>query len=240
MNKVIKIGLGLAAVLGVAAVPVSSIAAPTVTISKQSSSSFGSPRWEEEVRVRYQGDWDNEDAGLLRLRLENSDGSVSDLNTFSIQLNKRLDLPEEYSLQYFDVSLEASLNALWSNAFGLVNGDKTAAAFQIAVWDLIYDDDFDVTHGDMRVNGYNSTEDLAQDWLDKIESGSWLASPTVEIVALRSWRSEDLLFTQTRAVIPPPTGPNESVEISAPATGALMVVAGLLMLARRRRRWFRR
>ncbi len=68
------------------------------------------------------------------------------------------------------------LGQLFHEAYGAALGDaEHSAAFQLAVWEIIYDGDLDLLSGGFRVtgdHGHAATVTLAQGWLDNLGSFS--------------------------------------------------------------------
>lgn len=119
-------------------------------------------------------------------------------------------------------ALEASrLEILWANAFAdSQTSNVKAGAFQIIIWELVRDDDFNLTAGLTRLSTTNALSmqitAQANTWWNNIIGGTWTNS--TPLMALTSPSSQDL-------IVPVPT----------PGAAALGVV-GLAMFGIRRRR----
>jgi len=110
------------------------------------------------------------------------------------------------------------LRKLWAlHEYQVVDG-LTGAAFQTAVWDIVYDADFSLSVGNFRATGGATT--LAQSWLTDVKN-SQVAYTAPNLVALTNPEGQD----QIAAVTPLPSA----------AVGG-MVVLGAVGLARGRRR----
>jgi hypothetical protein len=109
---------------------------------------------------------------------------------------------------------------LWGEFFGNVNSPETSAAFQIAVYEIIFDADgagLNTSGGIFSVQGVSSTpRDIAQNWLSFISAPGY-AGGSVPIAILVS-----------------PTSQDQLVQFPAPGTG-VMALGAVGLLARRRR-----
>ncbi len=121
--------------------------------------------------------------------------------------------------------LEADqIEVLWANAHGqALAGAVAAAAFQSVIWELAQDDVFDLGAGNFQLadeegEGASEVADLARAWFDNIAAEVWTSS--VDLVALRSGESQDLVVPATA--------------IPTPGSGALLALAGIALLRRRR------
>jgi hypothetical protein len=94
----------------------------------------------------------------------------------------------------------------------------TGAAFQTAVWDIVYDAEFSLSVGNFRATGWATA--LAQSWLTDVKNNQ-TAYIAPNLVALTNPEGQD----QIAAVTPLPSA----------AVGGLVVLAGT-GLARGRRR----
>jgi hypothetical protein len=110
------------------------------------------------------------------------------------------------------------LRKLWALHEGQVVDGTTGAAFQTAVWDIVYDADFSLTVGNFRATGAATT--LAQSWLTDVKNNQ-SAYTAPNLVALTYPVGQD----QIAAVTPLPSA----------AVGGLVVMGGV-GLARGRRR----
>jgi len=119
-------------------------------------------------------------------------------------------------------SNEGLLSALYQEAYGMATTSAmNSAAFQLAVWEILYDDDLSLFSGAFHTNRVgNATDALAQSWLDGL--GGF--SDKGDIIFYHSDEHQDFI--------------GRRVSTDAPEPGPLALIgAGLLaMLATTRRR----
>lgn len=105
------------------------------------------------------------------------------------------------------------LRELWGRHYQPNFSNTQAAAFQISVWEIIFDSGLQIRSGYIRFDGSNSTEDLAQSWLNSLNGNSAYYAP---VYALTNSHAQDML-------------------VPTPGAAALLGVGGLLMARRRTR-----
>lgn len=110
------------------------------------------------------------------------------------------------------------LRKLWALHAGQVADGATGAAFQTAVWDIVYDADFSLSLGNFRATGAATT--LAQSWLTDVKN-SQVAYTAPNLVALTNPDGQDQIAA---APVPLPSA----------ALGGLVLLGGV-GLARSRR-----
>lgn len=76
----------------------------------------------------------------------------------------------------------AKLDELWGRNFASVASDVTAAAFQVAVWELAYDGDGSLSTGKFQLKSGGAVNALATSWLNAIDG----TGPTGNITILRN------------------------------------------------------
>jgi len=155
------------------------------------------------------------------------DGAQGDYLTFCIELTEHISGGSTYT--YDVVAPEDAPNALggmgiadadrlarlWGTHFDAGFTSSEAAAFQLAVWNIVHDDDLDVTSGMFSVSNTDSYVSLANSFLADAENGG----PREALLAKTADGAQDHLFA-----------------VPAPGSIALAGVAGLFAAGGRRRR----
>lgn len=188
-------------------------------------------------------------AGLFRLQLSEDGGNLySDFLAFCLQPLETLSLPKTHTeTTSLAQSVVDDLNALATNVWGQIdintttatNAEKTVAknaavAMQMAVWEIANETGaYDIDAGHFAITGTSGASDfaenIAQGYLDNITTGAWTAGPNA-VRIFSAPGTQDLLTN-----LPDPGGNNNNVDpVPLPATG-LMLLAGLGVLAARRK-----
>lgn len=124
--------------------------------------------------------------------------------------------PAEFGYSPMQVTM---LQRLWADFYPQVDTADESAAFQMSVWEIVHDENVDLSAGLFRVNSAIAATTLATGWLGNVSAESYVTSaPLPDLVVLES-----------------STVQNQIAAIPAPATGALAVLAAAGILARRRR-----
>ena len=218
--------------LAVAALAVAALAGPaaaaTYDVTTQGKNAFfdanGKNAWYEYTSYKMNGKTVTAAAGVFRLKATDARGVSRDFLAFCLEPLEYLRLPRAYddgtSLTQMQVG---ALGALVNNALKLVNNARSAAAFQLAAWEVANEGGkFELSKGAFVVTSANAkTKSLAQSWLDALNGNKWAANYKVRI--LTATRTQDLVTD-----LPP---------VPVPAAGFLMVGAlgGLAALRRRKR-----
>jgi len=115
------------------------------------------------------------------LEATREDGSVQRLRAVGLQPLEDLQFPMVFNLdaiQYGQTVID-DLNALSHNAWGLVTNETTAAAFQLAAWEIAHEiGEYKIDDGHFQVTGdtsaSNRAEETADGWLQSISTGVWV------------------------------------------------------------------
>lgn len=169
-------------------------------------------------------------AGAFRLTATDAAGTAMDFLAFCLEPLEGLVHPKlhEYG-SLFTAAITQRLNTLAANAWGMVSDHRTAAAFQMAAWEITTETAnlYDVDDGHFRITGNgemsNLAEETAQIWLNNLSDGTWGATDKSYVI-FNSNGTQDLL---TNVAVSP---------VPVPASG-LMLMAALGaggVLARRR------
>ena len=226
MNK-LKILLATLAVGAAAALTPAHAA--TVNVTKQGSNAFvdsaGQNAWWQSASYTLNGTSRTAAAGLFRLKATDSKGKVQDFLAFCLEPLEWLTLPKDHTVgSPLSAPILDRLGALMSNAFSLVTGSASAAAFQMAAWEIANEStaSLNLGNGAFKMTRANaSTQSLAQGWLNNISTGTWTSSGRATILSASG--TQDLLTN----IAPVPV----------PAAGVMLLggLAGLGALRRRRK-----
>ena len=203
--------------------------AATINVTKQGTNAFvdasGGNGWYQSTSYTLNGTGRSAAAGMFRLTGTSTNGAVQDFLAFCLEPLETLTLPKDHTVgTTLGTSVLDRLGALMSNAFTLVTGSQSAAAFQMAAWEIANESNgsLDLANGGFRItSAAQGTQSLAQSWLDLIGSGQW--SATGDVTILSASGTQDLLTN----IAPVPV----------PAAGVLLLggLAGLGALRRRRK-----
>lgn len=96
----------------------------------------------------------------------------------------------------------SAISELWGRYFGSVTNDVTAAAFQVALWELAFgESDKNLSKGDFKLTSGGAVQSTAQGWLDSLNGRGPMAEGLLVLVDSTSGRDnpnrQDLL-TQVR------------------------------------------
>jgi hypothetical protein len=204
--------------------------AATVNVTRQGPNAFldatGQNGWWQGVSYTLNGtSRSGVGAGMFRLTATDSQGRAQDFLAFCLEPLEWLTLPRDHTVgSPLSTPILDRLGALMSNAFSLVNGSASAAAFQMAAWEIANESSGSLNLGDgaFRMTQANATsQNLAQNWLNSITSGYWISNGRATILSAPG--TQDLLTN----IAPVPV----------PAAGVLLMggLAGLGALRRRRK-----
>ncbi len=127
------------------------------------------------------------------------------------------------------------LGQLFNEAYGSSASDaQHSAAFQLAIWEIVYDSDLDLGAGGFHITSGNSTTiAIAQEWLAKL--GNY--ADTYDLILLHSASHQDFVtfgkpFEKLKLTVPEPT----PFALLAAAMAALLLASRVRRGATRRRR----
>ena len=203
--------------------------AATINVTKQGTNAFvdasGGNGWYQSTSYTLNGTGRSAAAGMFRLTGTSTNGAVQDFLAFCLEPLETLTLPKDHTVgTTLGSSVLDRLGALMSNAFTLVTGSQSAAAFQMAAWEIANESNgsLDLAQGGFRITSAGTgTQSLAQSWLNLIGSGQWTSGGNVTILSASG--TQDLLTN----IAPVPV----------PAAGVMLLggLAGLGALRRRRK-----
>lgn len=197
----------------------SAAGASTVNVTQQvSGNSFGSENLYRSVTISSPGPNGSIRAGMFQLTGDNGFG---DFSAFCVDLYENLALPHAYqtSATRFTAPIMNAIDRLFTSAYASVDTATEAAGFQVALWEVIYDNaSLDVSSGAFSVSGNAAVAAQANAYLSGLgtETGGY-----------------DLTFLNARGVQDLVTGTPATVPL--PASGMLLL-AGLGGVAAARRR----
>jgi len=202
-----------AAALVMSVIVSSSASASSVTLDAVGTSPFENAQGKRAWVIQTSFDLGAEsvllrDVGMYRLEATREDGSSMRLRAVGLQPLEDLQFPIVYNLNSpYSGSVRDDLNALAKNAWGLVTNKSSAAAFQMAAWEIANETGaYDIDDGHFKITGdtnaSNRAEDTATAWLDNIASGVWMP-PQNEFDIAASDDSTDLLTNRKILEITP-------------------------------------
>lgn len=89
------------------------------------------------------------------------------------------------------------LRELWGRHFLGINSNVRASAFQIVVWEIVFDTGLDFTSGAVRVTGDAGVLSTAQGYLSSLNGNVWAFAP---VYALNSQSTQDMLVPTPGAI----------------------------------------
>lgn len=112
---------------------------------------------------------------------------------------------------------------LWGTYLPTVNSSNESAAFQAAIWEIVYDTDLSLTSGSFKLNTSGTIRNTAQAWLDGISAPSYsYTGPNLALAVLESASVQDQITVMQ--VVP------------TPASAAMGLAGCVFLMARRRPR----
>ena len=181
---------------------------------------FGDPPLYSDVRISVNGGTaQNVRAGGFNI----TDGTTP-IVAFCIDLAEHLNLSVAYdtSGSPFSAGVTDMLGQLFDGHYEGIDTGTKAAAFQVAIWEVITDDAFDLDTGDFRVFNNNPVKDLAADYL----AGLSAFDPD-------AWTLSFFVADGTQDLV---TGQPAPAPVPLPAAGWMLLAGlGALALGRTRR-----
>lgn len=185
------------------AVAATPLTAATVDVSAQHSSVFGDASGADKwyVGVSYTNGTEkreNVGAGVFRLNAAFEGAEKSAFLAFCLSPFEWLRLPLQYTVGTdLNAMVVGRLATLVNVAWAKIADRDTAAAFQLAVWEIVSesgDNSLSIADGLFRVTAINSNTagKYAQSWLDDVQSGNFKAALD-QITIFSADKTQDLL-----------------------------------------------
>ncbi len=217
---------------GVAALSLSSLApvtaqAATITLEYEGPSAFGTPSWYHNVSFNWFGTAKSAAAGLFRLKDAATDESVL---AWCIDIYHYLSLPNSHDTSVASTTTAQmdNIDRLFNSAYADVTSSDTAAAFQLALWEIMTDTGsgaLALNAGNFKTSGISAPYTLAQTYLDNLATATTGGYDLTTYFA--AGRSQNLVSGTLSPVS----------EVPLPATALLLFsgVAGMGAMRRRKK-----
>lgn len=206
----------------------------TLTLNNEGSDSFGSPDFSETVTrvILANPNGGNSgtstlSAGMFRF-VDAADAAMTAILAFCLEPGKGLTIGSPFSTTdapNISAARLAAVESLFSTSYSLVNNASTAAAFQLAIWEIAAETDagpYDLTGGNHSITAsLGTTASTAQDFLDGLGGA---ATGSYSFTTYTN-NGQDLISAAPSAV-------------PIPASGLMIMTAlgGLAAIGRRRRK----
>lgn len=206
-------------------------AATINTTYQVSGNPFGTENLQERVTVASPGYNGSTRAGEFQMTGDNGFG---DFAAFCVDIFQYLRGNDTYEtpVTLFNASIEGNIDRLFTSVYADVDTAQEAAAFQVSLWEIIYDDGagFDLDSGSFSTSNNAGVEALAGTYLNGLGTAS---TGSYEIAYLFSAQGQDLVTATPRTGTS--VGQSNMSPIPLPATG-LMLLGGLGGFAALRRK----
>lgn len=174
--------------------------ASTVDVSYQDASNpFGSENLKKSLKIQSPGydGWVN--AGAFQMT---GSGGFGDFTAFCVDVFQFLMNNQTYTspVILFDMDIVDNIDRLFTSVYASVDTSKEAAAFQVALWEIIYDHGavYDLDAGAFSMSHRDGVEALAEHYLAGLSTAS---KGGYKLTFLKSDKAQDLV---TAAVVPLP------------------------------------
>ncbi len=213
--------------------------ASTVDVTYQvPGSPFGEEQLEETVTISTPNDPQLGQGGLYdgsasagRFQLSGT-GGLGDFAAFCVELAQALqsDVTYTVSADLFGGRILQNIDRLFSSRYAAIDTSIEAAAFQVALWEIVHegDENYDLQTGDVRIGGNASVVNEAMDYLNGLDSAQ---TGVYDIAFLSNPDRQDVVTARLAPLAN--TSPAPTVPLPA---SALLLVAGMGGFAMMRRR----
>lgn len=159
------------AVLLLLALAGNSASANGIGFTHQGRDAYGQPGWVAEVDVEVLGEAYTIEAGVYRLV---DDDRRLLIEAFCLNVLGCENPEGDFAVWgWLPKAVERKINLLYAQSYDDVRDSRSAAAFQLALWEIVTDSatGLDLTSGNFRSTGEGFTYMLAQDFIDRIVHG---------------------------------------------------------------------
>ena len=149
-------------------------------------------------------------------------------DTYCVDLSQSVHSNTNYTFQVISMAdagysalQRTLLTQLWGASKASIDTKEESAAFQLAVWEIVYDTNLNTSNGTFKVNSSSSLRNAAQALVTNANNlASNPAATNFELVVLRSSTAQDQIT---------------AIPVPSPGAAALAGFGGLLALPRRKK-----